>query len=300
MHLKAESLLIGLIYRLLNRKGIVYMKLDVQAGFTKSCESRIARFLSIVTYVPFKIISPALISIETKALYEFARTGHPLLRRFADRLTHLPNGVDAAMLRPLIRDFRDKDDIILHAARMGSYQKASEIVLQAFASVHSEFPDWKLVLIGAMTSDFESYLRGVLESDRELKKKVSSVGYMDGPAATLYGHYARAKVLIFPSRFEGFALVPLEAGFFGDVLLASDIPSTRDVTENGSLACLCPIDDIQCFIEGLRYLLSHRGYLEEKSRSIAAFVEENFDWKKICGVLHERIFHAGGMPSPTI
>jgi glycosyltransferase involved in cell wall biosynthesis len=65
---------------------------------------------------------------------------------------------------------------------------------------------------------------------------------------------AGAAALVFPTRYEGFGLPPLEAFAAGTRVVASDLPVIREVT--GTLATLVPVGDDVALAEALAKVLS--------------------------------------------
>lgn len=286
-----RSIIVGLIYRLFNRGGILYLKLDMNPSiiesYKKSPKLSRLRWKNLFAIMLIKLASFNIISVENRELYNFIKTGHPILMNFSNHIYYLPNGVDVKKLATLVDNFDKKENIILHVGRIGSYQKGSDIVLEAFAKISADFPDWKLLLVGEMESSFKYYMEAFLKNER-MKDKIFYLGFVS--KRELYEHYNKAKIFAFPSRFEGFALAPIEAGFFGDVIVGSDLPCLREITNNGNLGYLCPINDAKCFRNALRSALSN-GNLREKAESLKNLIMSDFDWNKICGILHELIGH---------
>jgi glycosyltransferase involved in cell wall biosynthesis len=77
-------------------------------------------------------------------------------------------------------------------------------------------------------------------------------GYLSG--AELASAVAHASVFVFPSRYEGFGLPPLEALAAGTPVLASDIPAHREVL--GAAASYAPPDDADALAAALAAALS--------------------------------------------
>jgi len=230
-----------------------------------------------------------IISVETRNLYRFLKAQHPVLRRFKHSIHYVPNGVDSERLSPFLRSYESKQDIILYVGRITHHPKRSGILLEAFAGISAEFPNWRLLLIGPMESGFRRYFEDFLAKNRGIQDRISYVGVIEKERSRLYEYYSKAKIFAFPSESEGFSIAMLEAGAFGDVTVGSDIPSIRELTNNGSLGYLCPINDIDCFIDTLRYALTHEEDLKKKSEDIARFVRDNFNWGKICATLDRAI-----------
>ena len=83
------------------------------------------------------------------------------------------------------------------------------------------------------------------------------------PESELRTLYAGAAVFAFPSRHEGFGLPVLEAMAAGAPVIASDIPSIREVA--GDAAVLVPPDDPVAWADALDGLLAD----EDHGRALA-------------------------------
>jgi L-malate glycosyltransferase len=280
-HLKLETILVGFIYRIINQKGILHLKLDIsiassqkEAGFS-------------LRYFIFDLVHFDIISAESEKVYAFLKASFPFFKNCRDRIYYLPDGIDLRRISSIKRPFERKRNVILHAGRIGSSQKGSELALKAFSEICEEFPDWELLLTGSIENQFCNFMNDFLSERPLAAKRISYVGFVERDE--LYRLYSEAKILLAPSRWESFGLVVAEAGAFGDILIGSDIPPFQDMTDGGKLGYLCPVDNLGCLTERLRYLLSHEEELKVRSDQISEFIKNNFDWKIICGNLDTMI-----------
>lgn len=99
-------------------------------------------------------------------------------------------------------------------------------------------------------------------------------GFVDG--ATLRGLVAAASVLVFPSRYEGFGLPPLEAMAAGTPVVASDIAAVREVA-GGHLRLVAPGDPEE-LAEALRATLDQPPTAAELSAATAHAA--TFSWRR--------------------
>ncbi|VVB63778.1 D-inositol-3-phosphate glycosyltransferase [uncultured archaeon] len=285
-HLKPESVLIGIAYRMVNRRGVLQLKLDMNSHvieyYDKHPHERRNKYP--IRRRIFNLASFDIVSVESKAMCNFIREVYPFLKGFEKKLYYIPNGIDASKLPSSPKGYGDKENIILHSGRIGLYQKGSEIILKAFADICNDFPGWRLVMTGQMEEPFFNYFRDFLGEHEDIADRIAYLGFLK--PRELYDQYYRAKILAMPSRFESFGLLAVEAGAFGDIILGSDLPSLRDITNDGKYGYLCPIDDIDCFTENLRIMLSNEAELSKKSGLIAHFIRSRFDWTKICDNLN--------------
>ena len=66
--------------------------------------------------------------------------------------------------------------------------------------------------------------------------------------------YRQCDALLFPSRFEGFGLVALEAMACGKPVIAANNSALPEVVEDGKIGILCPTDNIHAFVSACRKL----------------------------------------------
>lgn len=281
-HYKDESIIAAFLYRLFNPGGIVYLKLDLHPDVVELCLTDPARVKSSPAY---GIARFDAISVEYREALDVLRRIHPVFKGYADRLYYVPNGIDAPALSRFYRDFGRKEDLVIHAGRLGMPQKASEVALEAFARVSGDFPGWRLVLIGTMEEGFSRRLAEFVESHGDAGSRITYAGFLEA-REDVYEYYGRAKVCIFPSLFESFGLVALEAGCMGDALLASDIPPVRDLTDGGRYGYLCSVGDVDCFAAKLRRMMTDGDETARSGAALSGYVRKAFDWSPICANLH--------------
>lgn len=105
-------------------------------------------------------------------------------------------------------------------------------------------------------SDFELSYTGNAESfgDTEcLPANMIALGRLHGSAALIRA-YQQSDALLFPTRFEGFGLVALEAMACGVPVIATDCSALPEVVENGVSGILCPRDDLNAFVAAAQRL----------------------------------------------
>jgi len=120
-------------------------------------------------------------------------------------------------------------------------------LLRAFAALNSSRPDLRLLLVGR---DQPGYVASVLGSAPAVDR-VSFTGHVeDGVLRTLYEN---AAAFVFPSRYEGFGLPPLEAMIAGCPVVCSDATSLPEVV--GDAALLFPAGDSAAAAERIERVL---------------------------------------------
>ncbi|MDK8087262.1 glycosyltransferase [Lactobacillus paragasseri] len=108
-------------------------------------------------------------------------------------------------------------------------RKNPALVLQVFADYHAQYTDSKLLLIGK--GPLEEKIKKMV-SELKIEESVKFIPYTN----ILNKWYSAMDVLIFPSLYEGFGLVPLEAQVSNLPVLASSkvapqVFATQDITK---------------------------------------------------------------------
>jgi glycosyltransferase involved in cell wall biosynthesis len=105
----------------------------------------------------------------------------------------------------------------------------------------------------------------------------------------LEGLYAQATALVFPTRFEGFGLPPLEAMSRGCPVIVSDIPVMHEVAGDAALY-VDPLD-ADAIARGIRSLLESPGQRERMSR--AGLVRAGkFSWERTAAATRNALLAA--------
>ena len=248
-HMSPNTLLTAWLYKALNPRGIVHIKLD--GTLTKP---------AMKTY--------DFLTIESKSKYEDAVKMYPDIKI-------LPNGIDLEKL-PAPIPYDEKPKLIVHSGRLGDHLKASEIVLNVFIWIAKDYPEYKLALIGPMTPEFKEYCQAKIK-EHDLGERVIMPGYVSD-MQRLYNYYNQAKFVFMPSRSESWCLTLLECMSLGAVPITSNIPIFKELCADAGMYCM--VDDEACFENGLRYLLSHdECMIDHSERSMR--LARKYNWKNI-------------------
>jgi glycosyltransferase involved in cell wall biosynthesis len=129
-------------------------------------------------------------------------------------------------------------------------RKRLDLVLRIFARVRSTHPHLRLIQVGGAVERNQ----GGLVSSLDLQRSLVSLSGVT--REQLAGLYANAEVVLIPSEREGFGLPLLEAIAAGALVIASDIPSLREVGE--AAAIYCPVGDVEEWSSAICRKLEHR------------------------------------------
>jgi glycosyltransferase involved in cell wall biosynthesis len=144
----------------------------------------------------------------------------------------VPNGVDREVFRRA-PDEAPRDDFLLMVGAGYPHKNVDEVLERAAL--------WKgryRLLIASCRGAYRQHLQAQVQR-RGLEAKVRFLDYVE--PAELVRLYQRCAAFLYPSRWEGFGIPPLEALACGARVIASDIPAHREVL--GSAATLVTLGD---------------------------------------------------------
>jgi glycosyltransferase involved in cell wall biosynthesis len=151
-------------------------------------------------------------------------------------------------------------------------RKGFDVIAEAAARLGERCPP--VVLAGPDWWRSEDIRRRIAEVD--VHRRVRLLGPVDD--GTLAALYRAATIVCHASRGEGFGMTCLEAMAFGAPVVATDLPSVRELS--GGAVELVPVDDAEAMAEALRELLDddeRRRALGEAARKRAA----EFSWEQM-------------------
>lgn len=143
----------------------------------------------------------------------------------------------------------------LHAKRVVTigryaYQKGYDLLLQAWAEVEKQYPDWTLDIYGQGDQTIYRELMGDLGIDAHRC-------HLNGPVEDVVKTYQDSAIFVLSSRFEGFGLVLVEAMACGLPVVSFDCPAGPDeIITDGVDGLLVPSGDVQALAEKLMALIA--------------------------------------------
>lgn len=257
-------------FKSINTKGKVYLKLDLNR-----------HWLSTIGFNHKNIDllnNCTLISVESKNLKKIIDDTWPV------KVEHIPNGFYDFFNSSTI-DYSHKENIILTVGRLGTYEKATEIVMEAFKIASEKIRNWKLKLIGPIEPGFNQYINNYFSYYPELQNKIIFAGPIYD-RKSLMEEYRKSKVFCLTSRVEAFAQVFGEAAFNGNYIISSDVDGSLDITADKKYGSIFPINDFETLSRELITICSDQLTLEKVCNDIQINTRNNFDWVKICETIN--------------
>lgn len=273
---RGEYMDLAVTYKSLRPDGIIYMKLDTNIEWANSVP------LFYDPYADF-LRSCDIISCEARRLQTF------LYKKWQRPIEYIPNGVYYP-LYPEAADARyeDKENIILTVGRLGTAQKNTYMLLYAYALAFLKLKEpWDLVLVGAVTPEFEKDFKDFCEQFPPLVPHIHLTGNI-ADKQTLYQYYKKAKIFVLTSRFEGGSPnVFSEAAIFGCSVVTTGVDAADDMTDYGRVGRVSQdVEDFEGFSKQLLSLCQDPDYLARNFHDMRTYMHEFFDYERLAERLH--------------
>ena len=175
-----------------------------------------------------------------------------------NKISVIYNGIDHTVFKPYQVKLLDKPYILY----VGSERPRKNLgrLFAAFAKLKPEFPELKLLKIGAAGRSKE-YRRDTIKqiADSGISQDII---FVDRASETDLAHYySSAALLAYPSLYEGFGLPPLEAMACGCPVVTSNISGLPEVVGNAGII----IDpyDIDSLAQAMKQVLTDNKKREE-------------------------------------
>ncbi len=207
-----------------------------------------------------------------------------------ERISVIPNGIDSSRLRRLRRRdlsaFRRKyarpdERIVLYVGRL-VYEKGADMLVESAPLVLSQTPDAKFV-IGGRGPLFASLSQRI--EAMYLRDKVLLTGFLSEEERDQL--YLTADVCVFPSRYEPFGIVALEAMAAGTPVVVSDVGGLSTVVQHNYTGLTTYPEDVHSLAWAIMQVLHNPEVAMERAARARDYVEKHLNWPVIADMTLE-------------
>lgn len=129
------------------------------------------------------------------------------------------------------------------------YQKGFDLLLQAWAKIEKQFPDWQLAIYGM--GDRSPYENIAQQLGIDMNRC-----HLNGSTQDIRKEYLDSSLFVFSSRFEGFGMVLIEAMACGLPVVSFDCPcGPKDIVSHDEDGLLVPSGDIDKLANAMSQLM---------------------------------------------
>jgi glycosyltransferase involved in cell wall biosynthesis len=198
----------------------------------------------------------------------------------ARRVVCIPPGVDHDGLGKITHNVFDRYGlsgrrVVLFAGRLDA-NKGIDILLRAAKELLRDVPDLAFVIVG---DDFgaREFLQ-LLAKQEGITRDVFFTGRLN--REDLLSAFKNAFVFAFPSLYEAFGIVLIEAMAAGIPVIASDSSAIPCVVSHGRTGLLFPTGDFRALADALREVLRDEKLRSTLARAGQAYARAHFSWQK--------------------
>lgn len=204
-----------------------------------------------------------------------------------EKINVIPNGINLSNFIGIERDYdfrrqyaMDNEKIILYVGRL-VYEKGIQHLIASMPKILSNYHDAKLVIAGrgGMMDELKAEARNL-----GLGNKVYFTGYLD--SKQVQKMYKCADVAVFPSTYEPFGIVALEAMLAGVPTVVSDVGGLNEIVNHGVDGMKSYAGNPNSIADSVTSLLYDHQLAANVSKRAKQKVKEQFNWEKIAQDTH--------------
>ena len=167
------------------------------------------------------------------------------------------------------------------------YQKGFDLLLQAWAKIEKQFPDWELAIYGM--GDRSPYENLAKQLGVDMNRC-----HLNGSTQNIRKEYLESSLFVFSSRFEGFGMVLIEAMACGLPVVSFDCPcGPKDIVSHDEDGLLVPSGDIDKLADAMECILYDENmrsrYASAAAKNVRRFIlpEVAKRWQILFGDIKE-------------
>src|SRR3954447_20418251 len=217
----------------------------------------------------------------------------------ADRVTVVPNGIDAERWRRAAADVRawraGGEPLIVYAGRL-VHEKGVQTLLAGVRELRGAHPGLRVRIAG--TGGREPELRNQTRRLR-IVRSVEFLGFV--PEQQLPALLGAAHVAVVPSFYEPFGIVALEAAVVGAPLVVAETGGLADLLAAGVTAGSFPAGDVDELVAAVGKVLLDPAAARRTARRAARIVARDYAWPAVAArtaAVYERAAAVSGTGGP--
>ena len=198
-----------------------------------------------------------------------------------DKINVIPNGLNMTAFSGLEKDYgfrrqyaADNEKIILTMGRM-VYEKGIQHLIAAMPKILANYHDAKLVVVGkgGMIDDLK------MQADAlGISQKVYFAGFLNSRKVPIY---QCSDIAVFPSTYEPFGIVALEAMLAGIPTVVSDVGGLGEIIKHGINGMKSYAGNPNSIADSILELLYNPELCANITKTAKAEVKENYNWTKL-------------------
>ena len=199
-----------------------------------------------------------------------------------EKINVVPNGINTTVYNGLEKDYdfrrkyaMDNEKIILFMGRL-VYEKGVQHLISAMPKILEGYHDAKLIIAGkgGMTDQLKAQVEAMGLGD-----KVYFTGYLN--AKQVSKMYKCADISVFPSTYEPFGIVALEAMLAGVPTVVSDVGGLNEIVEHRVDGMKSYAGNPNSLADSILELLVNPELCDKITKKAKQKVKNEYNWAKI-------------------
>ena len=204
-----------------------------------------------------------------------------------EKINVVPNGVNLNLFNGVERDYTfrrrfamDNEKIILFMGRL-VYEKGVQHLISAMPKILNGYHDSKLVICGkgGMLDELQAQVNAM-----GISNKVYFAGYMNGK--DVQKMYKAADISVFPSTYEPFGIVALEAMLSENPVVVSDIGGLNEIVQHRENGMKAYCGNPNSIADSILELLYDHKLCADITKKAKNKVRNEYNWSKIAQDTH--------------
>ena len=204
-----------------------------------------------------------------------------------EKINVVPNGVNLNLFNGVERDYTfrrrfamDNEKIILFMGRL-VYEKGVQHLISAMPKILNGYHDSKLVICGkgGMLEELQAQANNL-----GISNKVYFAGYMSGK--DVQKMYKAADIAVFPSTYEPFGIVALEAMLSENPVVVSDIGGLNEIVQHRENGMKAYCGNPNSIADSILELLYDHKLCADITKKAKNKVRNEYNWSKIAQDTH--------------
>lgn len=204
-----------------------------------------------------------------------------------EKINVIPNGINLTNFNGIERDYdfrrkyaMDNEKIILYIGRL-VYEKGVQNLIAAMPKIINGYNDTKLIIggKGGMYDELKEQAHAL-----GIENKVYFTGYLT--SKEVQKMYKCADIAVFPSTYEPFGIVALEAMLAGVPTVVSDIGGLDEIVDHGVNGMKSYAGNSNSIADSVLALLYNHQLADNVTKNAKAKVKKEFNWDKITEDTH--------------
>lgn len=219
VHLSHKVFLYILLFKIISKKTKIILKMDWED------------IIEIKSFLKRKILNLLfylidIITIESKKWLDFLQSNY---KKNKTKFFYLPNWYYPKQY--IKYKYDKKENIIITAWRIWTYQKDTELFLEIVKEVLKKIDNYKVYLLWPIKKEFKFYIKRFFKKNPELKTKIFFKWNIKN-RNELFEYYKKSKFFLLSSRFDITPNVLCESGYFWNIIVSTNIWWADEITNN--------------------------------------------------------------------